>query len=594
MKKWLPLSLSVAMLSACTITQTPKSEPMVKAPVTTEYTLGSGGQLKAAQARFVIKHEDLDFTLYPQTKSIAGKATLTLQAQASLSSVALDLDSVFAIGQIKVDGTVIPAKDYSNPEGLLKITLPSSIDKGNSVKVFIEYAGVPLEAHRAPWDGGFVWNETEDGQPWIATAVQFEGCDVFWPCIDHPLREPEALDIHITVPAPLAAASNGLYKGMEHKDGWNTYHWQALSQHNTYGVSLNVGPLTLMRGDYKSQFGNTIDLQYWHLKGKEEGAKKLFGEFSLILDFFESVIGPYPFFEEKMGVVDTPHLGMEHQTINAYGNKYRVDEYGFDWLLHHEFSHEWFGNQLTHKDQDDMWLHEGFGTYMQSLYAQYLYGDLGYKSHLYAKRQRISNKAPMVSGKSRTEKEVSEGPSGDNYTKGALFLHTLREAIGDKAFFSSVRQLVYGTDTPKPGNFKPRYASTQDYIEIVNKTTGKDFDWLFKAYVYQKNLPELVKTRNGNQVDFSWKLAEGVVFDMPLEVSVDGKLTTLNMTNGQGSLMAEPNAVVIVDPQSKILRHQPYIDAFHKSSRTAKRELREKHRDTEKKLKEALEKLEGL
>ncbi|NQZ07105.1 MAG: M1 family metallopeptidase [Algicola sp.] len=603
MKHLIPLSLSVLFASACSSTSTQmatsaeqvKSAATVKAPATTDITRSSGGKLKDGQASFTIEHADLGFTLYPETKSIAGSATLTLQAKSDLNHVLLDLDSVFTIESVKVNGRSLTNNDYSNPEGVLTINLPESISSGESVKVSIDYKGVPLEAKKAPWDGGFVWNETEDGQPWIATAVQAEGCDIFWPCIDHPLREPEKVDMHITVPAPLAAAANGLYKGMENNGEWNTYHWQTLSKTNTYAISLNVGPLALMQGDYKSQYGNTIDLQYWHLKGKEEGAKKLFGEFSQILDFFESVIGPYPFGNEKMGVVDTPHLGMEHQTINAYGNGYKTDEFGFDWLLHHEFSHEWFGNQLTHRDLDDMWLHEGFGEYMQPLYAQYLYGDVAYSTYLYKKRQRIFNRAPLVSGESRTETEVyKDGPGMDIYNKGALFLHTLRQTIGDKAFFSSVRQLVYGTDTPKPGNFKPLFASTQDFIDIVNKTTGKNYTWLFKAYVYQKDLPKLVVEREDGKVNFSWKTGNDVAFDMPLEVKVGDNVVTLAMTGKQGSVSVGKGEAVTADPHSKILRDQPYIDNYRAFNRKQTR----KRRDYTKKLKadlaEALEKLKKL
>lgn len=600
MKHLIPLALSTLLVSACNSTSTQiatsaesvKPAAIVKGPTTTDVTRSSGGKLKDGQASFTIEHADLGFTLYPETKSIAGSATLTLQAKSNLNHVLLDLDSVFFIESVKVNGSSLTNNDYSNPEGLLTINLPESLNSGQSVKVTIDYKGVPLEAKMAPWDGGFVWKETEDGQPWIATAVQGEGCDIFWPCIDHPLREPEKVDMHITVPAPLAAAANGLYKGMENNGDWNTYHWQTLSKTNTYAISLNVGPLALMQSDYKSQYGNTIDLQYWHLKGKEEGAKKLFGEFSQILDFFESVIGPYPFANEKMGVVDTPHLGMEHQTINAYGNGYKTDEFGFDWLLHHEFSHEWFGNQLTHSDLDDMWLHEGFGEYMQPLYAQYLYGDVAYSAYLYKKRQRIINRAALVSGESRTETEVyKDGPGMDIYNKGALFLHTLRQTIGDKAFFSSVRQLVYGTDTPKPGNFKPLFASTQDFIDIVNKTTGKDYTWLFKAYVYQKDLPKLVVEREDGKVNFSWVTGNDVAFDMPLEVKIGDNIVTLAMTNKKGSVSVGNGEAVTADPHAKILRDQPYIDDYRAFNRKQSRKRREEYQAIKKQLKEALEKL---
>jgi hypothetical protein len=173
-----------------------------------------------------------------------------------------------------------------------------------------------------------------------------------------------------------------------------------------------------------------------------------------MLDFFESTIGPYPFGDEKMGVVETPHKGMEHQTINAYGNKYAKTAYGYDELLQHEFAHEWFGNQLTNANWDDMWLHEGLGSYMQPLYMQYLRGDQEYFASLMQQRAMIENKAPIVSGKPRLEEDVYDdkrgGPGQDIYNKGSLVMHTLRGLIGDDAFFRAcARSLRH--PRPAPG-----------------------------------------------------------------------------------------------------------------------------------------------
>ena len=211
---------------------------------------------------------------------------------------------------------------------------------------------------------------------------------------------------------------------MDEKDGWRTYHWRTKNP-DTYAISLNIGPYELLQADYKSRYGNTIPLRFWHLKGNEAKAKGLFAEFAPMLDFFEEVIGPYPFADEKMGVVETPHLGMEHQTINAYGNEYKKSEYGYDWLLQHEFAHEWFGNQLTNKNWDDMWLHEGYGTYMQPLYMQWLRGDMEYKANLMKQRATLANKHPIVAGRPMLEADVysdEKGPGHDIYYKASLVM----------------------------------------------------------------------------------------------------------------------------------------------------------------------------
>ena len=601
MKHWLPLALATTLCTACVSTDenaaqtvaSDTSEKTESAAKRSDYTIGSGGKLKPEHAAIVIKHADLSFKIMPEKKAIEASATLTIKALQPRDVLWLDLDYHLPISKLAINDEVLPTSAYSNDKGRLKVTLPNHVAKGQKVKVLIDYAGEPLVAKRAPWDGGFVWKETDDGKPWIATAVQGEGCDIFWPCIDHPMREPYSVDMHISVPEGLAAAANGKYMGKETENGWSTYHWKTLTQINTYAISLNIGPYELIQDSYKSQFGNDIDLQYWHLEGNTEGAQGLFKEFSQIMKFFEQMIGPYPFGGEKMGVVDTPHLGMEHQTINAYGNDYKIDRFGFDWLLHHEFAHEWFGNQLTHKDPDDMWLHEGFGSYMQPLYSQYLYGDAVYFEHLNRQRRRIQNKAPVVSGRPMTEQEVYvDGPASDIYNKGSLFLHTLRELIGDEAFFKATRKLVYGTATPKPGNFKPVFKGTEHLIEIVNEVTGKDYTWLFKAYLYEKDLPKLVANRSADKITYQWKLAKDLAFYMPVEVSVNGKVTVLPMTDMKGEITINSTDIVITDPKAKVLRDMPFIDAYT-NAEIKRGEKREKeYKKMLKRLKE-LEKLVG-
>jgi hypothetical protein len=425
----------------------------------TDTTRDSGRPMAPEQAAVVFEHADLSFKLIPADKRLEGDATLRLRATSPLSALVVDLDRNYAVGRVEVDGRAIAPGDWSNPEGRMRIALPRPLAAGKAVTLRIVYAGSPHEAKKAPWDGGIVWATAPTGEPWVATAVEGEGCDLLWPCIDHPKGEPAQVDEHITVPAPLVAPGNGVLVGMREHAGWRTYHWRA-RQPDTYAVTLNAGPFEQLQADYRSRYGNVIPLAFWYLKGHREKAEKLFAEFPKMLDFFEGVIGPYPFGDEKMGVVETPHLGMEHQTINAYGNGYKRDKYGYDWLLQHEFSHEWFGNQLTNADWDDMWLHEGFGSYMQPLYLQYLRGQMDYHAAL-LDRAGVANKVPMVSGHTMTEEGVynaDNGPGNDIYYKGSYMLHMLRGLIGDEAFFRSIRELVYGTDAPRPGNFRPRYA----------------------------------------------------------------------------------------------------------------------------------------
>jgi len=560
------LCLTTALLSAPALAQEP-------APTrdSTPFTLSSGTPRTPEQLALRFDKADLSFKLLHETQSIEAVAVLDFTATAPSAAVVVELDTLFAIASIAVDGQTVIG--WSNPEGRLTIPLPSALKPGQTASVRIAYAGRPHQAKRAPWDGGFVWTTTPDGKPWIASAVQGEGCDLFWPCVDHPQGEPDRVDLHITVPSDLSAPANGRFLGKtDNGDGTTTWNWTA-RQPDTYAISLNIGPFVEMAADYPSRFGNTVPLRFWRLASTDPvKAAALFAEFPQQLDFYEATIGPFPFGDEKMGVVETPHLGMEHQTINAYGNGYKLDGKGYDWLLQHELAHEWFGNQLTNADWDDMWLHEGFGTYMQPLYARWLNGERAMQSELQTMRLTLSNRFPLVSGQPRDAGTVYNGETGpglDLYYKGALIAHTLRLYIGDEAFYESLRRLVYGRPDPKPGNFAPRYATTPEFIAIVNAVTDRDLGWFFDAYLYQAALPDLVMSRDGERVTLEWKTGNGRPFPLPVEVEVDGRLRALPMTGGRAAFTAPAGAHILLDPGSKVLRRLEYLEIWKASQAPA-------------------------
>jgi len=532
----------------------------------TAYTLATDQPLTVEQQAMRFDTADLSIKVIPQDKAIDAVAVLGFTAKTPLNRLVVDLDTLLPISSVQIDGVAVAADRWSNPEGRLTVDLPQTLTPGQPVALRVAYAGKPRVAPRAPWDGGFVWSTAPSGEPWIATAVQGEGCDIFWPCIDSPHGEPGRVELHITVPSHLSAPSNGRFLGkVDHGDGWTTWNWSAKSP-NTYAIALNVGPYEEVSGQYQSRFGNTIQMQYWHLKSDApEKVQTLFSEFPKMLDFFEATVGPFPFGDEKMGVVETPHLGMEHQTINAYGNGYKIDGRGYDWLLQHEFAHEWFGNQLTNQNADDMWLHEGLGSYMQPLYARWLMGDRYMQRELANQREGLVNKFPVVSGTPKTEDEVYKGdvgPGGDIYSKGSLISHSLRMLIGDEAFHQALTRLVYGTDDPRPGGFQPLYRSTQDFLQIVNQVTGQDYGWFFRGYLYNAALPVLTQTREGELLRMEWTSGNGEAFPMPLEIEIDGRVQTVAMTDGRGQVAVPAGSHVLIDPHNKVLRQMDVIDAL--------------------------------
>ena len=537
----------------------------------TPFTLETDQPRTPEQEAVRFDKADLSISVLPDEKAIRGVAVLDFTVLAPIERLAVELDTLFEVSEVQVDGQTIAPSNWSNPEGRMTIDLPRPLTAGERTSLRIAYGGQPRTAPRAPWNGGFVWSTAPSGEPWIATAMQLNGCDLVYPCIDNSNAEAGQIDLHVTVPSNLSAPGNGVFQGKtDNGDGTTTWNW-SIRNPNIYAVNINVGPFEEVTGEYRSRFGNVIPMHYWHLKSdRPEDVQRLFAEFPQMLDFFEAYVGPFPFGYEKMGVVETPHLGMEHQTLNAYGNGYVIDGRGYDWLLQHEFAHEWFANQLTNWNADDMWLHEGLGSYMQPLYAGWLRGERYMHRELADQRDGLMNRAAVVSRTPRTVNGVynsADGPGGDIYSKGSLIAHTLRMTLGDADFFEALRILVYGRPDPAPGNFVPQIRSTPDYNRIVNQVSGENYDWFFDAYLYEASLPVLTQTRDGDRLNLAWSTPAGV-FPMPLEVEIDGRVQVVEMRDGRGFVDTPAGAIVIVDPGNKVLRQLDAVDRLHAYRRT--------------------------
>ncbi|WP_422057581.1 M1 family metallopeptidase [Sphingomonas sp.] len=533
-------------------------------PPITELTERSGGPIEPERAALRLEHVDLDLEVDAARKYLSGVATLTLGTRARQTRLLIDLDKNFHVSAVTIDGRALAAGTWLNPEGRLTIDLPRPVEAGGKVIARISYAGRPHEAVNAPWDDGIVWSSWQD-KPWVATTAQGYGCDLFWPCLDFPAGEVKSIRMVISTSGAAAIANGRLVSVDKLPGGRARWTWEARDI-NPYLVAINIGPYREIKGSYASKFGNQVPLHLWHLIGKDAQAAGLFAEFAPTLDFYEAMIGPFPFAHEKLGVVETPHLGMEHQTVNAYGNDYRKDETGFDWLFHHELAHEWFGNQMTAADWDHFWLHEGYGQYMQPLYGQWREGEALYAAMMAEQRKNILNRQPLVSGRSRTSDEVYQlekgGPGQDIYYKGAWVLHTLRYLIGDAAFFDATRRLVYGRPDPKPGNFKPRFATTPEFETLMSQAAGRDLSWFYDVYLRSAALPELVETRAGDQLSLEWKTPRNAPFPLPVEVQVDGVVQRLAMEGGRATIAVPAGAHVVIDPMARVLRRSPAIEAM--------------------------------
>ena len=377
------------------------------------------------------------------------------------------------------------------------------------------------------------------------------------------------MDLYFTVPSELTAAANGvLVEVVEESNGQRTFHWRTEVATNTYGVALNVAPYVLIEGSYTSINGTEIPLMFWAIEDHEEAARTLFeAEFAKVLEFFERKIGPYPWGQEKLGVAETPHLGMEHQTINAYGNKFRRGEYGFDWLFHHELAHEWFGNLMTHATVSDMWLHEGFGAFMQPEYTKEVIGDAAFYSAMYNSYLKINACNAIAPREEFSADELyfddpeGNGPAGDIYTKGTWLLHSLRYVIGEDAFWRSVRRLVYDTVNPAAlqAPIMPRLRSTDDFLRIASEEAGSDLGWFFEVYARRGPLPVLDAIETEEGLLLEWRSVDDLNFPMPIPVRIGGTLQRVEFHDRQTLLDGVRKLDVQIDPFMQVLRKLPVV-----------------------------------
>jgi hypothetical protein len=258
----------------------------------TEQTRKQGGPMPAEQMALVFDHLDQALKVFPSEKRIEGVTTLSFTTKAPIRTVILDLYPKYQIASISIDGKVVPPSRYSNPEGQLRILLATPFAAGRTFTVQVVYSGTPPLARRPPWEGGTTWTTTPDSTyPWIDTSLWGGGCDLLYPCLDHPTLKPATTDLHYTVPTGLMAPGNGVLVSRSEKDGWTTWNWHARSIH-TYGSVLNVGPYKVLAGEYQSRFGNTIPMRLYYIPGEEQDAASCFSEFPQTLDFWENVIGP--------------------------------------------------------------------------------------------------------------------------------------------------------------------------------------------------------------------------------------------------------------------------------------------------------------
>ena len=363
----------------------------------------------------------------------------------------------------------------------------------NDITVY--YHGTPHEAINPPWDGGWIWSKDSTGAPWMSVACEGTGASIWYPCKDHLSDEPDnGASLSMIIPDTLVGVANGrLQTKINNNDGTVTYTWAVVNPINNYDIIPYIGKYVNYSEVYDGEKGK-LDVNYWVLNYNLDKAKAhMIPEVHRMLKAHEYWMGPYPFYEDGYKIVDAPHLGMEHQSAIAYGNKYMNGYLGqdmsgsgwglkWDYIIVHESGHEWFGNNITDKDIADMWLHEGFTCYSETLFTEYWYGKEAGNEYNYGLRSGIQNLLPVI-GYYNVNDDVSVR-NGDMYPKGANMLHTIRHSMNNDSLF---REILRGLNK----TFYHQTVTTSQIENYISDHAGFNYSKVFDQYLRNIQIPQL-------------------------------------------------------------------------------------------------------
>jgi aminopeptidase N len=459
-------------------------------------------------------------------QAIKGSNIFQFTAKNSFKTLQFDLFENLQIDSIRYEGKELVFKRIHDA---VFVSFPDSILKNSKQKFEVFYQGKPKIAKNAPWDGGFTFTKHED-KDWVATSCQGLGASSWWPNKDQQADEVDSMLMSISVPKDIMNVSNGRLRSVEnHPDGYNTYHWFVSSPINNYNVAVNATNYAHFKDVYKGLKGN-LSLDYYVLPEHLEIAKTHFeADVKRMLQAFEHWFGPYPFYKDGFKLIETPYLGMEHQSAIAYGNKFKKGYLGrdlsgsgwglkWDFIIVHEAGHEWFGNNITTQDIADMWVHESFTNYSESLFIEYHYGKKAGADYIIGLRNNIQNDKPIVGPYG-----VNQEGSGDMYYKGANMLHTLRTIINNDQLW---RELLIGLNK----DFALKTVTGEDIIKYFNQKTKIDLSKIFEQYLEHKNPPTLEIKKDKKGFSYRWN-CDVTNFNMPLQAYINQKPTKLKPTS---------------------------------------------------------------
>lgn len=483
------------------------------------------GSITPERAWWDLGYYHLSVEIFPETKSIKGTNLVKYQVKSENQTLQIDLQEPLNITSVTQNGEKLEVKR----EGAAHfISLKKKQNPGQVEEILISYEGQPKEAIRPPWDGGITWQKDANGKLFIASSNQGIGSSIWWPTKDHPADEVDSLRISVTVPNELMDVSNGRLVKTEKNGKATTYHWEVKNPINDYGVNINVGDYVHFGEKFAGEKGE-LDMDYYVLRDNLDKAKVQFQDAGRMMKAFEHWFGPYPFYEDGFKLVEAPYLGMEHQSSVTYGNGYQNGYRGrdlsgtgwgmkFDFIIIHEAGHEWFANNITYADVADMWIHESFTNYSESLFLDYHFGKEAGQEYVRGTRMAIANDIPIIG-----KYGVNQRGSGDMYYKGGNLLNMLREILNDDEKW---RGILRGLNK----EFYHQTVKTEQVEGYISNAFGVDLQPVFDQYLRDVRIPILeYYYSDGQTLNYRWINAVGS-FDMPVDVTLGEKKIRLQPT----------------------------------------------------------------
>jgi aminopeptidase N len=497
------------------------------------------GSLRPERTSFDVTYYELHLEVDPNEREIEGRVDMTYRILQPTERLQIDLFQNLTIDSIKQNGRLL---GFSREANAVFINLPSEAAPPLGVEghtpplgaggytMQIWYGGKPVAAKNAPWDGGFVWSLDHRDRTWVGVACEGDGASLWWPNKDHLSDEPDSMLVSVTVPKRLFVASNGnLREEIELDNGYQKrYDWFVSYPINNYNISLGIGSYVHFDSTYVAFDGEVLALDYYVLDYNEDKARKQFQQVNQMLAAYEHYFGKYPFWEDGFALIETPYLGMEHQSGIAYGNKFMrgylggmiPDDMDWDFIIIHESGHEYFGNSISVADHAEMWIHESFTTYMESLYVEYRYGEKDARRYIGTQRKFIRNESPMLGP---LDVNFDDFGSSDHYYKGAWMLHTLRYAMNDDPLFFGMLRAFYQ-------DHKISIVNTRQVIDYFSNYAKQDLKPFFEQYLRHPDVPVLEVRSKGKNIEYRWRVqAEG--FNMPVGVMIGKEPVRLQPTD---------------------------------------------------------------